>query len=98
ISALRDIVRAVEELAVVTTRFLSEGLVLRSDALEGKARLARERQRLDSEESELASQREHLNQLLGRDVLTPFRVAKPGELATLTASLSIEAARERAHA
>jgi hypothetical protein len=34
--------------------------VLRSDALEVKARLARERQRL--------SEREHLNQLLGRDV------------------------------
>lgn len=96
IVALRDLVRSVEELEAVTSRYSTEGLVLRSDALEVKARLARERQRLDAAESELAAQREHLNQLLGRDVLEPFRVATPSALASPAASLTLEASRQRA--
>jgi outer membrane protein TolC len=96
ILALRDTVRAVEELDSVTTRYHGEGMVLRSDALEVEARLALERQRLASAESDLATQQEHLNQLLGRDVLTPFRVARPSELAPPAAALGLEEARERA--
>jgi len=96
IVALRDLVRAVEELDAVTSRYFGERLVLRSDALEVKARLARERQRLEAAESELAAHREHLNQLLGRDVLEPFRVAPPSALAAPAAALTLEASRERA--
>jgi outer membrane protein TolC len=96
IVALRDIVRAVEELDTVTSRFFEEEMVLRSDAIEVKARLARERQRLAAAESGLATQREHLNQLLGRDVLVPFRVVTPSELAPAALKLTLEAARERA--
>jgi outer membrane protein TolC len=73
-------------------------MVLRSDALEVKARLARERQRLATAENGLETQREHLNQLLGRDVTTPFRVATPAELDSSAANLTLEAARERARA
>jgi outer membrane protein TolC len=98
IEALRDLVRAVAELDAVTDRYLAEGVVLRPDALEVKARLARERQRLAKEESGLATQREHLNQLMGRDVTTPLRVSKPSELPAPGAGLSLEAARERAQA
>lgn len=98
IVALQDLVRSVEELDVITSRYLVEGLVLRSDALEVKARLARERQRLDTALSGLAAEREHLNQLLGRDVLERFRVATPSELTPPAAALSIEASRERAEA
>jgi outer membrane protein TolC len=96
IAALRDLVRSVEELDLVTSRYLEEGLVLRSDGLDVKARLARERQRLAATENTLASQREHLNQLLGRDVETPFRVTTPSELLPPAARLTLEAARERA--
>src|SRR5262249_27141780 len=96
IVALRDLVRAVEELDAVTSRYFGERLVLRSDALEVKARLARERQRLEAAESELSAHREHLNQLLGRDVLEPFRVAPPSALAAPAAALTLEASRERA--
>jgi outer membrane protein len=98
IVALRDLVRSVEELDAVTSRYFAESLVLRSDALEVKARLARERQRLEAAESELAAQREHLNQLLGRDVLEPFRVATPSALAPPAASLNLETSRQRAQA
>ena len=98
IVALRDLVRSVEELDAVTSRYLTEGLVLRSDALEVKARLARERQRLEAAESDLAANHEHLNQLLGRDVLEPFRVATPSALVAPAAALTLEASRERAQA
>lgn len=98
IEALRDLVRAVDELDAVTDRYLAEGVVLRPDALEVKARRARERQRLAQAESGLATQREHLNQLMGREVTTPLRVSKPSELAAPGAGLTLDAARERAHA
>ena len=98
IEALRDLVRAVAELDAVTDRYLAEGVVLRPDALEVKARLARERQRLAQSESSLATQREHLNQLMGRDVTTPLRVSKPSELTAPAAGLTLETARERARA
>jgi outer membrane protein TolC len=98
IVALRDTVRAVEELDAVTARYLQEGLVLRSDALEVQARLALERQRLAAAVNRLATQQERFNQLLGRDLLTPFRVATPSELAPPAARLTLEEARERARA
>lgn len=97
IVALRDLVRSVEELDAVTKRYLSEGLVLRSDALEVVARLALERQRLAAAENGLTTQQEHLNQVLGRDVTTPFRVAMPSDLAPPAAGLTLEEARARAH-
>jgi outer membrane protein TolC len=94
--ALRDLVRAIEDVDRLTGRYLAEGRVLRSEALEVKARLARERQRLSSSESELATQHEHLNQLLGRDVRTPFRVTDPSEVVASSAVLPLEEARQRA--
>ena len=96
ILALRDTVRAVEELDAVTSRYLEEEMVLRSDALEVHARLARERQRLSDAESLYATQREHLNELLGRDVATPLLVAPPSELTPPAAALSLDEARQRA--
>jgi outer membrane protein len=94
--ALRDLVRAIEEVDRLTGRYLDEGLALRAEALEVKARLARERQRLMATESGLATQRENLNQLMGRELATPFRVTDPGELRARNATLSLEQARARA--
>jgi outer membrane protein TolC len=96
IAALRALIRAIEEVDDLTTRYRAEETVLRSEALEVKARLARERQRLAAAESAVATQREHLNQLMGRDVATPFRVRTPSELAASASALSLDAARERA--
>jgi outer membrane protein TolC len=96
IAALRALIRAIEEVDDLTTRYRAEETVLRSEALEVKARLARERQRLAALESTVATSRERLNQLMGRDVATPFRVATPSELASSASALSLEAARERA--
>jgi outer membrane protein TolC len=94
--ALRDLVRAIEDVDALTGRYLEEETVLRSEALEVKARLARERQRLAAAESGLATEREHLNQLMGRDIGTRFRVAEPSELVANASVLALDAARERA--
>jgi outer membrane protein TolC len=94
--ALRDLVHAIEDLDGLTGRYLAEGKVLRSEALEVRARLARERHSLSSYESQLATQHEQLNQLLGRDLRTAFRVSEPSELVAATAPISIEEARQNA--
>jgi outer membrane protein TolC len=94
--ALRDLVHAIEDVDALTGRYLGEETVLRSEALEVKARLARERQRLSAAENALASQREHLNQVMGRDLGAPFRVAQPSDLVASARVLTVDAARARA--
>ncbi len=94
--ALRDLVRAIEEVDSLTSRYLAEQTVLRSEALEVQARLARERQRLMASENGLATQREHLNQLMGRPVTTPFRVTDPSQLVSGIERLTLDGARNLA--
>jgi outer membrane protein TolC len=96
IAALRDLVKAIEDVDGLTSRYLTEGRVLRSESLEVKARLARERQRLEASESDLDTQHERLNQLLGRDLATPYRVATPSELVASRYEIPLEDARQRA--
>ncbi len=96
VSALEDLVHAIEDVDKLTGRYLAEGRVLRSEALEVKARLARERQRLSASESELATEHEHLNQLLGRDINTPFRVSDPSQVVASRAAVPLGEARQRA--
>ena len=96
ILALRDLVTAIEDVDALTTRYLAEGRVLRSEALEVRARLARERQRLSATQNGFDTEHEHLNQLLGRDLGTPYRVATPSELVTLERQLSLDSVRQKA--
>jgi outer membrane protein TolC len=96
IEALRDLVKAIEDVDALTTRYLAEGRVLRSEALEVRARLARERQALSATENGFDTEHERLNQLLGRDLGTPYRVATPSELVSLEQQLSLESVRQKA--
>ena len=67
--------------------------VLRAEALEVDARLARSLYELSVAENGLATQREHLNELLGRELTTAFRVdAMPR---TDAAGLTLEAVRQQ---
>jgi len=94
VDAAREGVRTLEEAQRVTQRYIAEETVLRGDALEVDARLAKAQYDLSVAENGLATQHERLNQLLARDLETPFRVDSiPEEDAT---SLSLEAARQRA--
>ena len=94
VDAAREAVRTLEESQRVTQRYLTEKTVLKGDALEVDARLTKAQYDLSVAENGLATQHEHLNQLLARDLETPFRVDSiPEEDA---ATLSLEEARQRA--
>jgi outer membrane protein len=92
--AAREGVRTLEEAQRVTLRYVAEKTVLRGDKLEVDAQLTRTQYDLSVAENGLATQREHLNHLLGRDLATPFRVDVVPE--EDTTSLTLEEARQQA--
>jgi outer membrane protein TolC len=94
VDAANESVQTLEESQRLTARYLAEKTVLRADALEVDARLASARYQLSTAEDGLATQREHLNELLGRDLSTPFRVDPMPEINE--SALTLEAARQQA--
>ena len=94
VQASREAVRTLEEAQRVTARHRLQETVLLGDALEVDARLAKARYELSVAENGLATQREHLNELLGRDLATPFRVDSMPE--EDTTDLTLEATRDAA--
>jgi len=94
VDAAREGVRTLEETQRVTQRYIAEKTVLKGDALEVDARLAKAQYDLSVAENGLATQHEHLNQLLARDLETPFRVDFIPE--EDTAAWSLEEARRQA--
>jgi len=94
VDAARVAVTALEEAQRVTVRYRVQETVLKADALEVDARLAKSRYELSVEENGLTTQHEHLNQLLGRDLNTPFRVDPIAEEDATDVSLA--GARQRA--
>ena len=94
VDAAREAVKTLKEAQRVTLRYISENTVLKADALEVDARYAKAQYDLSVAENGLSTEHEHLNQLLGRDLSTPFRVEfMPEEDGT---TLTLEQARERA--
>jgi outer membrane protein len=94
VDAAREAVKTFEEAQRVTVQYVSEKTVLRADALDVDARLAKSRYELSVAENGLATQREALNQLLGRDIGTPFRVEFIAEQDT--SDLTLDSARQAA--
>jgi outer membrane protein len=94
VDASREGVRTLEEARRVTLRYVAENSVLKGDQLEVDARLSKAQYDLSVAENGLITQHEHLNQLLGRDLATPFRVDFVPE--EDTASLTLADAREQA--
>ena len=94
VEATREAVATLEEAQRVTARYRLQETVLRADELEVDARLAKSRFELSVAENGLATQRERLNQLLGRDLNTPFRVESFPE--EDTSGLTLEDARRQA--
>jgi outer membrane protein len=94
VDAARESVKTLEEAQRVTIRYVAEKTVLKGDALEVDARLIKAQYDLSVAENGLATQHEHLNQLLGRDLATPFRVDVMPEEDTTT--LTLERARQQA--
>jgi outer membrane protein TolC len=94
VDAAREGVRTLEEAQRVTLRYVAEKTVLKGDALEVDARLTKAQYELSVAENGLATQHEHLNQLLARDLATTFRVDFMPEEDTTT--LTLEEARHQA--
>jgi outer membrane protein len=94
VDAARQAVTTMEEAQRVTTEYRVQQTVLRADALEVDSRLARSRYELSVADNGLATQRERLNELLGRDLTTVFRVhALPGQDAS---KMTLEDVRQHA--
>jgi outer membrane protein len=94
VDAAREAVKTFEEAQRVTVQYVSEKTVLRADALDVDAHLAKSRYELSVAENGLATQSEALNQLLGRDVSTLFRVEFIPEQDT--SDLTLDSARHAA--
>jgi outer membrane protein TolC len=74
ISSAQESLKYLTELAALTERNLAEQTVLKSDSLSVKAKLSNQRYQLLVLQDTLASQKEALNRLLGRDLATDFSV------------------------
>jgi outer membrane protein len=74
ISSSQESLKYLTELAALTDRNLAEQTVLKSDSLNVKAKLSQTRYQLLVLQDTLASQKEALNRLLGRDLATDFSV------------------------
>ena len=94
VDAARAAVKTLEEAQQLTARYEAEKTVLHADMLQVDARLAKARYELSVAENGLATQHEALNQLLGREVGTPFRADSMPEEST--SDLTLEAARREA--
>jgi outer membrane protein TolC len=96
VDAAREAVKTLEEAQRVTIQYVAEKTVLRAEALDVDARLAKSHYELSVAENGQATQREALNQLLGRDVATLFRVEFVPEQDT--SDLTLDSARQEARA
>ena len=80
IEATQASIKQYEELERISTQYLAEQVVLKSELLEIKAKLAQEKLSLLKLQDKLATAKETLNNLMGRDIHTPFRTANATEL------------------
>jgi outer membrane protein TolC len=92
--ALEETVTLYRETVALTSRYLSEQVVLRADNLTAQTRLARSEEELIRLRDEADSRKEQLNSVMGRDILTAFNVTPVLE-ATETDDITLEAARQR---
>jgi outer membrane protein TolC len=74
LEATEEAIRFLQELDRVVTEQVGQRKALRSDSLEVKTRLAETEHHAVTLESALASQKEQLNDLLGRDIHQDFRL------------------------
>ena len=94
LESVDESIRFLREMEHLRGRYLKEQVVLKSENLEVKAKLAQEEQHQIVLRNQLATQKEQLNNLMGRNILTEFRVNPMPEATTLENDL--EAARTRA--
>jgi len=87
ISATNASIKQYEELDRITQEYVAEKVVLQSDSLEVKAKLAQEQFQLLQAQDKLQTAKESLNNLLARDLETDFTVSEDKDLSPLEQSL-----------
>jgi outer membrane protein TolC len=87
-------IRFLEEALKTTNRYVEQEMALKADSMQLEAALAQQRLKECHDKNELVTYREQLNQLLGRDLDSPFEV-EPSQDAS-TDEIDLSAARERA--
>ena len=94
LAASNDAIELYRELDRTIQQRVVQKVALRSDALDVQFRLVKEELERTTHTNTLASQKEQLNQLLGRDVRTAFDVERVPEMSLL--DVDLEAAQSRA--
>jgi outer membrane protein len=92
--SLQEAIRYYRELDRVTVDNVNQQVSLKADSLEVKTRLAKTEYEALNLTNQLATEKEQLNNLLGRDVRTDFRVAAIADAVGIDADLVL--ARSRA--
>lgn len=80
IEAAQANIKQYQELERISTQYVAEQVVLKSELLEVKSKLAQEQLSLLQLQDKLATAKDTLNNLMGRDIHTPFRMAPAAEL------------------
>ena len=75
LAATEESIAFYRELAALVERYVAERVALQYQSLEARTRLARSEHKARTERNALQTQKERLNNLMGRDVRTPFTVA-----------------------
>jgi outer membrane protein len=94
LGSLQESIRLYRELDRVTGDYVAQQVALKSDSLEVKTRLAKAEYEALVLTNQLATEKEQLNNLIGRDVRTDFRVSTVADLND--PGLDITSARNRA--
>ena len=94
LDSLQESIKLYRELDRVTGDYVAQQVALKSDSLEVKTRLAKTEYEALNLTHQLATQKEQLNNLLGRDVRTDFRVSAVPDATDF--GLDLVSARNRA--
>lgn len=87
IGATQASIKQYEELDRISNDYVKEKVVLLSESLEVKAKLAQERLQLMQDQDKLQTAKETLNNLLGRDLAIDFRATEDKELSPVEGDL-----------
>jgi outer membrane protein TolC len=97
LESIQEEIRLYHELDRVTGDYVARQVSLKSDSLEVKTRLARAEYDALSTTNQLATQKEQLNNLLGRDVRTEFRVSAVPDAGDFGLDLALARSRALEH-
>jgi outer membrane protein len=93
LEATEENIASVQELDRITENYVKQQTALKSQSLSVKSQLANAEYQAVSQRNTLASQQEQLNELLGRDIRTPFRVNPLSEATPFENDLAAAQAR-----